>query len=151
MKILIMIKIYLRFTLVLIFCMPLNGCVERGKPIKKEVNEQSAKKDAKEGTKKIEHYICQNGHKGSHKQGVCPECNIAYTHNQAYHGLNIPKDALKDPFKQGTPTTTSASPAQNAYGDYHYICPNGHSGGSGTAGNCSSCNAKLTHNQLYHK
>ena len=34
---------------------------------------------------KVDHYTCSNGHKGSDKQGVCPECNKAYVHNQAFH------------------------------------------------------------------
>lgn len=143
-----MIRVQLIFTVLAAVIFTLSGCVERGKPIKKETQEQQAEK---KDIKKITHYICKNGHKGSDKQGICPECNTAYTHNQAFHGLAIPKDGLKDPFNSNTSTQTNNSPAQNAFGDYHYICPNGHSGGSGSADNCTSCNAKLTHNQLYHK
>ncbi len=123
------------------------SCIERGKPTEKE----STKRIEKNGQKKLAHYICPNGHAGSDKQGICPECNTAYQHNQAFHGLNIPQNSLKDPFKSSTGSQTTTSPAQNSYGDYHYICPNGHAGGSGSADNCATCNAKLTHNQLYHK
>jgi len=143
-----MIRIWPILLVFVIVIFSLSGCVERGKPVKKDDQEQQA---VKNNTKKVTHYICNNGHKGSDKQGVCPECNTAYTHNQAFHGLTIPKDRLNDPFNSNSNTQTATTPAQNAFGDYHYICPNGHSGGSGTAGNCTSCKAKLTHNQLYHK
>lgn len=134
--------------LITLIFVSLTGCVERGKSVSKEVPQQQAEK---KDVKKAEHYICKNGHKGSDKQGVCPECKVAYTHNQAFHGLAIPKNDIKDPFQSTTSPNTASSPAQNAYGDYHYICPNGHSGGAGSAGNCTTCEAKLTHNQLYHK
>ena len=130
------------------FMIILTGCVERGKPIKKENKEQQVEKT---GVKKIKHYICKNGHEGSDEQGVCTKCNIAFIHNQAYHGLSIPKDAIKDPFQTNTNSSTNSTPAQNIHGDYHYICPNGHAGGSGSAGTCTTCAAKLIHNQLYHK
>lgn len=124
------------------------SCVERGKPQQKsETTVQGTKKTAKV----VEHYICANGHKGSDKQGICPECNVAFTHNQAFHGLSIPQNSLKDPFQQNSNSTQANSPAQNAYGDFHYTCPNGHAGGSGVAGSCTTCDAKLAHNQLYHR
>ncbi len=126
----------------------LTSCVERGKPIEKS---ESSPQVQQQKSTKIEHYICQNGHKGSDKQGICPECNIAFTHNQAFHGLSIPQNSLKDPFQQNNNTNAANSPAQNAYGDYHYTCPNGHPGGAGVAGTCPSCSAKLAHNQRYHR
>ena len=126
----------------------MSSCVERGKPIEKEATTTLNKENK---TAKIEHYICKNGHKGSDKQGICPECNTAYTHNQAFHGLTIPQNSLKDPFQENNSSNAASAPAQNAYGDYHYTCPNGHAGGSGTAGTCPSCSAKLAHNQLYHR
>ena len=129
-------------------CLLLFSCVERGKPIEK-AQENTNKQQKK--TAKLEHYICKNGHKGSDVQGVCPECKVAYTHNQAFHGLSIPQNSLQDPFQKNNNSNAANTPAQNAYGDYHYTCPNGHAGGSGVAGTCSSCSAKLAHNQNYHR
>jgi len=126
------------------------SCVERGKPIKKE----EAKTTTKSSKKKVDHYTCPKGHKGSDTQGTCSECSSVLVHNQAFHGsgnLAIPQPKINDPFSSTPAANNTPSPAQNAYGDYHYICPNGHVGGSGTAGNCTSCEATLTHNQLYHK
>ncbi len=126
------------------------SCIERGKPQAKEDSKQTSETSNKPT---LEHYTCPNGHKGSDKQGVCGECNAAFVHNQAFHGtnLNVPKPALQDPFSNAPASQSAPSPAQNAYGDYHYNCPNGHPGGSGSAGTCTSCDAKLVHNQLYHK
>ena len=139
-------KQFLFLSLTILF---LSSCVERGKPIEKEevVTETNTKK------KKIDHYTCPKGHKGSDNQGTCSECNSVLVHNQAYHGNNlaVPQPTLKDPFDNSGNATNTPSPAQNAYGDYHYICPNGHAGGTAAGGNCTSCEAKLIHNQLYHK
>jgi len=128
----------------------LSSCVERGKPTKKEDSIETSKTASKP---KVDHYTCPNGHKGSDKQGICTECNTAYVHNQAFHPSNlaIPKPTLQDPFSNAPASPNAPSPAQNAYGDYHYTCPNGHPGGSGSAVNCTSCDTKLVHNQLYHK
>ena len=41
-------------------------------------------------------------------------------------------------------------PAQNAVGVWHYTCPSGHSGGSGSATACSECGTTLVHNTIYH-
>ena len=133
------------FLVALLFC--ISACVERGKPIDEKKEQQTVKTNAK----LVEHYICNNGHKGSDRSGICPECNTAFVHNQAFHGLNIPQNTIKDPFENATNSNASQAPAQNAFGDYHYICPNGHSGGAASAGSCPTCQAKLTHNQLYHK
>ena len=137
-----------RILFLVIISLVITSCVERGKPIQKE---ETTTIDANK--KKVAHYTCPNGHKGADKQGRCVECNAILVHNQGYHGNNlaIPKPALQDPFSNVPAPNSTPSPAQNAYGDYHYTCPNGHAGGSGTAGNCSSCGATLTHNQLYHK
>ncbi len=132
-----------------LFLLLVTSCVERGKPVKKEdvATESNTKK------KKVDHYTCPKGHKGANQQGTCSECNSVLVHNQAFHGNNlaIPKPTLQDPFNASPATNNAPSPAQNAFGDYHYTCPNGHSGGSGTNGNCTTCNTKLIHNQVYHK
>ncbi len=135
---------------IILFSGLLFSCVERGKPIKKEKANETTKVTTQPT---VEHYTCPNGHKGSDKQGICAECKVAFVHNQAFHPANvaIPQPTLKDPFSNAPVTPNTPSPAQNAYGDYHYTCPNGHPGGSGSAGNCTSCEATLVHNQLYHK
>ncbi len=119
------------------------SCVKSGKSSSKEINKTTVKTDKK----KIEHYTCPNGHKGSDKKGVCPDCSSLYVHNQAFHGKQI----LTFPPVVSDADKNKPAPAQNAYGDYHYICLNGHEGGSGTSGNCANCSTKLTHNQAYHK
>lgn len=125
------------------------SCVERGKPIDKKETKQTNNKAGK--SREIAHYICPNGHEGSDKQGKCNDCKATLLHNQAYHGLNIPKTGVQDPFNSNATKNQAPSPAQNTYGDYHYICPNGHPGGSGSAGKCATCDAKLEHNQNYHR
>lgn len=74
------------------------------------------------------------------------------------------RDAAKEGLPAPAPTTGIQSPlsnpaaptlpnqstaAQNAAGEWHYTCPNGHPG-SGTAGNCASCGTALVHNQAFH-
>jgi len=49
-----------------------------------------------------------------------------------------------------TPPPTTAEPAQNATGVWHYTCPNGCSGGGGSATPCATCGTTLVHNQTYH-
>lgn len=49
------------------------------------------------------------------------------------------------------PPPTSAEPAQNAAGVWHYTCPNGCAGGAGSAIACpNGCGATLAHNAAYH-
>lgn len=136
----------LRLTLSVFCLMFFVSCVEKGKQQNTESKEVVKKS-------KILHYKCPNGHGGGDTQGKCKECNAVLEHNQAFHGLNIPKEGIKDPFKGGSTNNSNStpSPAQNRYGDYHYICSKGHPGGSGSAGDCKTCGAKLTHNDLYHK
>ena len=88
----------------------------------------------------VAHYICPNNCEGSGGAGAgnCPVCGTAYVHNQAFH--NQPAGS----------TTTPANSAQNAAGQYHYICSNGCAGGSGSQGNCATCGSALTHNQAFH-
>lgn len=49
-----------------------------------------------------------------------------------------------------TPNSTTAEPAQNAAGVWHYTCNTGCAGGAGGAGKCATCGGALTHNQTYH-
>ena len=97
----------------------------------------------------VDHYTCPNGHAGAASAGNCSVCGVALEHNQAYHN----NQATPTPEITTTPTTpsttTAASPAQNAAGEYHYTCPNGHAGAA-SAGSCSVCGSALAHNQAYH-
>lgn len=47
-------------------------------------------------------------------------------------------------------TPPPAEPPQNAAGVWHYTCPKGCEGGSGSAIPCPKCGTTLTHNQVYH-
>lgn len=93
------------------------------------------------------HYVCPNGDGGgAGAAGACPNCGAQLVHNQAFHdnpAQNTPQ--INNPITPQTPTNT----AQNAAGEWHYACPNGHPG-SGTAGSCATCGAQLAHNQAYH-
>lgn len=96
----------------------------------------------------VQHYICPNSCAGSGgaTAGTCPVCGTAYVHNAAYH--NQGNDGGASPMIQ---QPQQQSPAQNAAGVYHYTCPSGCAGGSGTAGTCAQCGAALAHNQAYHQ
>ncbi len=49
----------------------------------------------------------------------------------------------------GTPPP-AAEPPQNAAGLWHYTCPKGCKGGSGSATPCATCGTTLVHSQAYH-
>ncbi len=48
------------------------------------------------------------------------------------------------------PPATTAEPAQNAQGVWHYTCNNGCAGGGGSATACATCGSTLVHNSAYH-
>ncbi len=123
------------------------------------------------------HYTCPNGHAGGAGSATaCGECGTTLVHNQAYHGGNAatptangatvpvtpggtPPTMFADPSTPpvnatlGTnpaPIPTTAEPAQNAAGVWHYTCSNGCSGGAGSAIACTQCGSTLAHNQAYH-
>lgn len=113
----------------------------------------------------VKHYICPNNCEGSggDAAGSCPVCGTEYIHNAAYHnqaGAAAPATQQPAPMFQpgqappaaAQPITPpqSTSPAQNAAGVYHYTCPKGCAGGSGSAGTCAVCGGQLAHNQAYH-
>ncbi|GAA3787042.1 hypothetical protein GCM10022271_19490 [Corallibacter vietnamensis] len=98
----------------------------------------------------VYHYTCNNGcNGGSDAAGMCSVCGSILMHNQAYHNNQnaTPANTPSSPF--AAPANTSSG--QNAAGLWHYICNNGCSGGSGSAGNCSSCGNALAHNAAYHQ
>ncbi len=93
----------------------------------------------------VKHYICPNNCAGSggDVQGTCPVCGAAYVHNAAYHN--------QQPSATPNAGSPQPAPAQNASGEYHYICSAGCGGGAATQGTCPSCGAALVHNQAYHQ
>ncbi|GGH45680.1 hypothetical protein IA57_10095 [Mangrovimonas yunxiaonensis] len=98
----------------------------------------------------VYHYTCDKGcNSGSNSAGMCSVCGSILTHNPAYHNTQkaAPTNTSSSPF--ATPTNTPSG--QNAAGLWHYTCSNGCSGGSGSAGNCSSCGNALAHNAAYHQ
>jgi len=99
----------------------------------------------------VQHFTCPNKCKGSGGpvEGKCPVCGTDYVHNDAFHkGTSLPEPAMKiDPVtKMAVPTHTEA---QNARGEYHFTCPNGHPG-AGVAGACAKCGKALEHNAAFH-
>ncbi len=95
---------------------------------------------------RVMHYICPNGHLegGSDAQGTCITCGATLAHNAAWH-------TQQQATNPQTPAPAMQAPAQNAAGVWHYICPNGHAGGAGSATACPDCGATLIHNQAYHQ
>ncbi len=99
---------------------------------------------ARQNAGSLYHYTCSNGCAGgAGVAGNCSTCGNPLAHNQAFHN-NTPTTA---------PSTTPPipEPSQNTAGVWHYSCGKGCAGGSGAAGNCSTCNGALTHNTAYHQ
>lgn len=95
----------------------------------------------------LPHYYCTtHPANGADAAGSCSICGNALVHNQAFHNTTAPAagaDAAITP--PGTP-----EPAINAAGVFHYTCPNGHTGGGGSATPCAECGTTLVHNTAYH-
>jgi hypothetical protein len=118
-------------------------------PQQTQIEEQSATA--------VPHYICANNCENSNSStaGVCKTCNEPLSHNEAFHAqdflkngpLNVPK--YESGRNQST-TNQTPTPAQNSQGIFHYTCPNGCTGGAGSAGKCNVCGNDLEHNQAYH-
>lgn len=110
------------------------------------------------------HYTCPNGCAGGGgAAGPCATCGTTLAHNTNYHSSNAqaaPGTSMDNPIMLGqdgglvqTPATAAPKapePAQNASGVWHYTCPNGCSGGAGSATACSTCGTTLAHNAGYH-
>ena len=116
------------------------------------------------------HYKCPKNCEGGigSDKGPCPVCGAEMTHNQAFHAQTAvtpgatPATPIKiDPINaegsntiSSTPTTaasTTPPSAQNAKGEYHFICSKGCPGGAGAQANCAKCGNPLTHNQAFHQ
>ncbi|GAA4269408.1 hypothetical protein [Hyunsoonleella aestuarii] len=97
-------------------------------------------------TGQVFHYTCVKGCSGGADSAInCTTCGTLLVHNAAFH--NKPNSTPPaGPFL--TPQTNSSS---NAAGVFHYTCSNGCAGGSGSAGNCSTCGNALAHNAAYHQ
>ena len=107
----------------------------------------AATPETAQNTAGVWHYTCSKGCAGGAGSAVnCKTCGDLLAHNPAYHAnANI------------TPTTTpfitppAAETGKNTAGVWHYNCEKGCEGGSGSAGNCSTCGSTLAHNPAYHQ
>lgn len=109
----------------------------------------------------VEHFKCPAGHVGggADAAGKCSVCGAELEHNAAYHqqpSQTQPTDQSKlqpeiNPVNTPATTPPKTEPAQNAAGVFHYVCPDGHTGGSATMENCASCGKQLVHNDKYHQ
>jgi hypothetical protein len=108
----------------------------------------------------VQHYYCANNCPGSggDAAGTCPVCGSEYSHNQAWHDMQQNNVTTTTTTSDGSgpsvgitpPVQAPTEPPQNAAGVWHYTCPNGHAGGSGSATPCSECGTTLVHNSDYH-
>ena len=98
------------------------------------------------------HYTCRIGCPGGAGSAVkCDNCGNILAHNTAYHGKADSVDSSPMINSSATPAKPATpEPAQNSAGVWHYTCAKGCSGGSGSAGNCATCNGSLAHNTAYH-
>ncbi|MDX1684755.1 MAG: hypothetical protein R3275_05915 [Saprospiraceae bacterium] len=102
------------------------------------------------------HYICPEGCEGgAGAAGPCPNCGAQLVHNSAFHAAANTQvqgqQNIQNPQLQQTAPPQTQAPAQNAQGEYHYVCPKGCAGGAAGAGVCSVCGAQLQHNTAYHQ
>lgn len=123
--------------------------------------EQSAtQQPVTQSNTKVEHYICPAGHVGGggDMAGNCSVCGAELAHNDAFHNQPAqtnptgmqPEITPANP--SSTPSVTPVTePAQNSSGVFHYICPEGHAGGSASPENCAVCGKQLVHNDKYHQ
>ena len=116
---------------------------------------------------------------GGPAAGTCSQCGATLEHNDAFHNTpaaSAPGSPVTAPTQQVIPQPSGAlspvfqnaggapglggiagggagqlpEPAQNAAGVWHYVCPDGHPGGAGSATACSQCGKTLVHNAAYH-
>lgn len=134
-----------------------NGKPERPSPILSQdriaAANQAATTAVASAVSGVQHYFCANQCEGSggDTAGACPVCGTEYTHNQAWHDAQNQNAAAGGANANvTTPTPSTPEPAQNAAGTWHYTCPNGHTGGAGSATACGECGTTLVHNQAYH-
>ncbi len=104
--------------------------------------------EAPKNARGVWHYICRKGCSGGAGSAVnCGNCGGLLAHNSAYHANTISTPTSSAPY--ATPPVTN--PGKNSAGVWHYTCGKGCAGGSGTAGNCSTCGSTLAHNAAYHQ
>lgn len=111
------------------------------------------------------HYTCAKGCAGGAGSAApCATCGGTLAHNAAYHGNasapvptiggdNSGSPVILPPPTAGNPSIapTTAEPAQNAAGVWHYTCASGCAGGGGSATACGGCGGTLAHNAAYHQ
>lgn len=140
------IKVYiiLLFSSIILFY----NCNDNSKAAKKETVKPMKLIDLPKPTStgSVWHYTCSKGCPGGAGTAVnCSTCGTLLVHNQAYHSNTTNNSS---PSTTSTPSSTSSG--RNAAGIWHYTCNNGCAGGSGSAGNCSTCGQSLAHNSAYH-
>jgi hypothetical protein len=120
-------------------------------PMDPAAYEQGANQQVAQQTGKVDHYICPNGHAegGSDAGGNCKVCGVELVHNDAFH--NQPAQSNPSTIQPEINPVTPTSPGQNSGGVFHYICPEGHAGGSANMENCAVCGKQLVHNDKYHQ
>jgi hypothetical protein len=98
------------------------------------------------------HYVCPDRCIGGvlDYEGVCPICGKKLQHNTAFHFNNNNPSETPAADMQKAPRNTVLDPVQSPNGFWHFICPDGHDGGSGVEGKCATCGAELVHNPIYH-
>ena len=109
-----------------------------------------------QNTGNVKHYICPAGHAdgGSDAAGNCSVCGAELAHNDAFHSQPAqtqPQTVTPDAATNQPQITPATEPAKNAAGVFHYVCAEGHAGGSATAENCAVCGKQLVHNDKYHQ
>lgn len=120
------------------------------------------------GTTTEPHYKCPKNCEGGvgTAQGKCPVCGSDLVHNAAFHaqaaaqpGTSPTTPITINPTNATAPGTSPATAqqpaqpaaAQNAKGEWHFVCSKACGGGAGAAGNCPKCSSILEHNQAYHQ
>lgn len=101
------------------------------------------------------HYTCRIGCPGGSGTATqCKTCGNILIHNTTYHGNNTnaanTSNTNASPMINPSAAPAKPEPAQNAAGVWHYTCSKGCVGGSGAAGNCTTCSGPLAHKSAYH-
>lgn len=96
------------------------------------------------------HYTCPKGCPGgAGAAGNCSTCGTSLVHNAAFHNKPNNNSAFSNSANSNATSPTNTNTANNAR-VFHYICESGCAGGSGSAGNCSTCGNALAHNAAFH-
>ena len=160
--------------LLVLFAVSCSNAPERPEPVLEQNNAPSVTTtqttpptttpEPAQNTQGVWHYICPDGHDGGAGSAQpCAQCGKTLVHNKGYHAnqttptvTSSPTITTGDGESQISSTTLPQiqkppEPAQNTKGVWHYICPDGHEGGAGSAAPCAQCGKTLVHNRAYHQ